>query len=122
MIKMLTIRSEQLDLLGQSQEENFILFLKDFLRAYFNEETKSESDEILIARIKTQFSNARQWGITAEKDIVDFSSLCILFGDDFCNNPNYPWAKAILNDPGIKTGKGRMLRLMDQAKKHLDNE
>ncbi len=119
---MLVIRSEQLKLLGQSTEENFILFIKDFLRQHFEEETNLESDENLILRIKVHMSDARQWGMTSEKDLIDYSSLCILFGDNFCSNPDFPWAIAIVNDPGISSGSGRMLRLMNQAKKTINNE
>lgn len=113
---MLKIRQEQLDMLTQGAENRFEQQLVEHISHNFPLEIRDEIPESLHLRVKLHIATARKYAITTSQDIIDFSALCILLGDNF--HIDQAWAKDILTNPANETV--RSLKLEEAALDNLD--
>ena len=115
---MLKIRQEQLDILSKAAENRFEQQLITHINYNFPIEIKNEMPESLRLRIKLHIATARHYAITASQDIIDFSALCILLGDNF--HSDLTWARAILTNPANETV--RSVKLEEAALNYLNRK
>lgn len=108
---MLKIRPEQLAVFDQADLEQFIQRMMKFQREQFPEETANIDDTQLNQQIRERITRAQRYNIVAKKDICDYLSLCRVFGADFGQTED--WAKSILSDPVLSSGKTRISRLYE---------
>jgi hypothetical protein len=114
---MLTIRPEQLAVLGQPQLKRFEDWMLAHLKKSFPKESESAGESEIRQMIQHGIKQAATYGITSERDVCKYVELMMVFGRDFDTDEKLPWAGQILktrNGPDLKTSV-----LVETAKKKL---
>ncbi len=114
---MLTIRAEQMAILGTSVRKNFELEMADHLSQFFPEQCAKQSEEGLSKFVATNIDRALGYGLERERDVCKFLDVAMALGEDFDRSGDYPWAKEILEDEW-GTGEEKIDRLVKLALKH----
>lgn len=104
---MLTIRAEQLAVLGRLQERLFVERMAVRLADQFPAVTAGLNRVDLLARVTTAIQSARQFGLTTERDISVFLQACGAYGWDFLAQNN-DWAQTILTRPSLGRPSARL--------------
>jgi hypothetical protein len=81
-------------LAGSNFEDRALRHLRKCLAA----EASSFSDPELRDKIRRAMARCPSYGLTGERHIVSFVDTGLLIGEYFDRDPNYPWAKQILED------------------------
>ena len=102
---MLTIRREQMRVLGEAMRRRFELQSIARLRAAFPGQTREASDARLLELIRTAIGKAAGYGIATEVDVTRYLEFAILYGRDF--DSKLDWAAKILRTEGI-SGERKM--------------
>jgi hypothetical protein len=95
---MLRIRDEQYDALLQAVREHYVDRMLLYFRRHWAEECAGLVDPALREVIITARDRAEGYGIDVEADVVRFTAVWLLLGEDFDLSDRYPWAPAILKD------------------------
>jgi hypothetical protein len=104
---MLTIRPEQMRVLGLALQERFSARMAKYLRRVYAKYVANWSDEQLFGLIEQATTDARDYGITAERDVARYIGYAVTYGREFHLKP---WAAGILETPKIN-GTQKMDRL-----------
>ncbi|HUA61805.1 MAG TPA: hypothetical protein VML19_23825 [Verrucomicrobiae bacterium] len=115
---MLIIRSAQLQALEDRQLEQAAL---DRAPRFFPELCRGLGKE-LGPTIRKAVRKARGYGFAAQSDALQFVYLALLFGGDFDQDPNLPWAQRVLSDKDPAHRPFRASRLYESALRHLRAE
>lgn len=83
------------------------------------EKYQALGEETLRNLVRHGYESAKRHGMTAEHGIMNYIALAFMLGSGFDRDPLYPWAAAVLGDPGRAdpTQKGALLR--EAALTHL---
>ena len=103
---MLTIRQEQLRVLGDIQREKFDEWLLDHLKKFFGEKCRRLGDTRLRQLIQYGTHRAASYGFTSKRDTCKYLDLMMVFGRDF---DKLPWADEILKKRRDPAGRMALL-------------
>ncbi len=104
---MLTIRPEQMRALGLAFQELFSARMAKYLRRAYAKYVANWSDEQLLAFIEGATKDAREYGVTIERDVTRYIGYAVIYGRQFHFKP---WAADILQTPKIN-GTQKMDRI-----------
>ena len=90
---MFTIRSQQINTLGQANEDEFVRRLSSFLRGEFPEAREMPATELELS-IKNQVTRAGSYGLDYEDQIATYTLTAWQLGEDF--DTQFPAARHML--------------------------
>ena len=102
---MLTIRREQLRVLGEVMQRRFEERMLAHLRAEFPAVTRGQTDDDLLALVRRGVASAEPYGVRTEVDVQRYLEYMMIYGPDFDTNPRSAWAGDILRTEGIGGAK-----------------
>lgn len=105
------IRREQMRVLAEATTETFEENVAAHLRAVWPDETEGMTEEVVRQWVRYAIEKGRRYEIETEFDVARFLDLMFLFDPGFDEDPRYPWAEEILNDPRLD-GRMRVDALM----------
>lgn len=115
---MVTITAEQMAALDGLNRALYVERVTAHLTRFFPEHCTALGPAGLREAIDHGIARAASYGIIGERDVCLYLDLMVAFGRDFDQDPNLPWAAAILNDDAIPAPKQRINRLHDAALAH----
>ncbi|HEY8086268.1 MAG TPA: hypothetical protein VIF09_00435, partial [Polyangiaceae bacterium] len=109
---MLTIRDAQMEAFRRAARARFARRLTDhFLSAYPRESRQAEGRPGVAAFVDVGMTRAAEHGFKTEALVSRYVSLMFMLGVDFDRDPQIPWVRELLDDPGFDEAELRM----DQA-------
>ena len=75
------------------------------LSSTFPTQTKSMEVEAIRDLVQDGMARAGQYGITSERDIRRYLEYMVMYGADFDNAPETPWAGKILNNEALSVSQ-----------------
>jgi hypothetical protein len=85
------------------------------LRGPLAELTAGQTDEALLAKIRSSVLRARRYGLTSEQEAIAFLDASLFLGDEaFDANPAHSWAAELLADKRY-TPREKAALLLDRA-------
>jgi hypothetical protein len=112
---MFVIRVEQYEAFERHAMLEFERKALAHFRSELAELTEDQPDAALIARVRHCLRRAATYGLESEQEVLSFVDASYLVDDEsFDSNPEHPWARAILNDPGMKP-EAKAEELLDRA-------
>jgi hypothetical protein len=115
---MFRIRREQFEALSRTLRKSFEDRMVVHLRKFFPELCTSLGEDATRARISEGIRRAKAYRIVAERDVCRYIDLTFALGPDFDRDEALPWARQILNDPGLTDPSQKTRRLYDAARQH----
>lgn len=102
---MLVIRDEQMKVLNESLQRNYIQQVANLFATQYPE--KFARPEQAVSFVEVNMPKALSYGITSELHVAKFLNFVIRHGEDFESRAEYEWAVDILkSDEG--TGEDRV--------------
>lgn len=99
-LSMLTLRSSQLDSLGDNSRDRFITDAMAILSRHWPAEA-ARRQESLRVDVEQNVSRAMQYGWLEEKEILRYLNVAFALGSNFADDTRYPWATRLLADDTI---------------------
>lgn len=121
-VTMLKIRRTQRKALDEHQARYFENRMVQHVQMFGTDDAIFADEIALRELIRRGIARARQYSITAERDVCLFIDLMLAFGASFDTDPQFPWAAAILNDPAQNHPSVKIDALYEEALKHLPDE
>lgn len=112
---MLVIRQEQQEQLKRYALEQYAERTLQQFRRYFPRHCQIIGDGPMRNMILLGVERAKRYGILGECNVVLYTSLMLLFGSYFDEDPQYPWAAAALGDASLSTEAQQAERLYDRG-------
>lgn len=84
------------------------------------EKYKALGDGALRALVRSGYEAAKYHGVTTESGMMNYLALAFVLGSGFDRDPLYPWAAAVLTDPGLADPAQRGAALRETALKALE--
>lgn len=109
---MLTIRSEQMEVLGDYARQLLETRLSGQIRTMFPELLESLSDSELRAFVASGIDRAISYEVVLEEDVRRYLEYAVRYGGDFDRAPATSWAEAILSRTDLE-GTEKMNELDD---------
>lgn len=116
---MLVIRKEQMQILSDSVFTYFVEQMMAHLWKFFPELTRDKSADDMREMICGSVDHAEKYKIVAGHDVCLFTHLILLFGPDFDENPELPWARETLTDVPFPNATQKTKSLHEAAVHHL---
>lgn len=113
-IGLWTIRKEQFEALGNVSKEHFVKQVTAHVQQFFPERYELLGEVQVLQMIRFGIQKAAAYGITAEADVCRYIDLLFVFGAQFDRDPQYEWAREILNDSSCSAA-ARMLRVREKV-------
>jgi hypothetical protein len=118
---MLKIRKEQMEEFEKASLKQFEEEMADHLQKCFPEECEAFDKQGLYDIIRYAIKKAGEYRIELRRDIFVFTDVMFAFGRNFDNDPDFPWAKEILNAPEFEDDSSdKVDALYEEAMKHID--
>lgn len=95
---MLTIRNEQVAVLGKAHEERFRRQAAEYLRKVVPEVCSAMTGQHVLESVNHAVAMCKFHGFAREVDVLRYLNLMYVFGFGFDRDPEIPWAARILND------------------------
>jgi hypothetical protein len=111
---MLTIRNEQLAVLGKGGAEHFRRQAVEYLRKVAPAVCAAMSEQHILESVDHAIAMCKLHGFAREVDVLRYLNLMYVFGFCFDRNPEFPWASRILNDRS-KSPRARLDWLCSRA-------
>lgn len=98
---MLTIRREQMEVFAAYARRSFEQRMVRHLarRGAFAHTRRTQAE--WLALVRTGIATAKSYRVVAERDVARWVELMALLGEDFAEQPELKWAKAILEDAAL---------------------
>lgn len=112
---MLTIRREQMELLGKEMERRFIERTVAHARRYFPARCRELGEKGTRETVVYGLERAKAHGFSAEADVSRYIDVMFAYGRDFDRDPGLPWARRILEDRAMSDPEQRINALCDEA-------
>jgi hypothetical protein len=112
---MLTIRKEQLHILGAFSRDRHIDRIVELLRQHWPGRCSTLGAEALRAQVAAIVAEAEQFGISHQSDLMRYANLSFLWGPHFVNDASFGDAAAILRS-GSLAGPVKIQLLLDLAR------
>ena len=116
---MIIIRNEQREALRHIVNQSFIEELSAFLAQEFSEDSKILGHEQVRIVVKLGIQQSQAYGFNTTEDIKKYVKLMFLLGSYFDEDPIFPWAKKILQNPSFTSPSFRMHNLYVTANRFL---
>lgn len=113
---MLTIRSEQMSVLGTVP---FEARMRAHLGTHFPDVCRQLGEDETQRRIRDGIAEASQFGITDQRGVCLYLSVSMALGPDFARDPAMVWAREVLAGPATQQGVNKALHLSRLAVEHL---
>ena len=117
-LQVMKIRKEQMTVFTEQQEKIFRGRLEEILLQDYPDDCEELGDDLGIV-IDLGLKQARSYGIIREKDIGLYFDVMFCLAYNFDTNPDYPWARQILED-GNLSGTQKVERVAKVAEKVLE--
>jgi len=96
---MMTVRNAQMKVLAVAARQVFERRASDHLASFFPDLPECADRRQLLARVRRGVEEARLYGIESERDLLRWLNVAAALGEDFAENPRYPWAARVLSSP-----------------------
>lgn len=116
---MLNIRPEQMRILSEDAERRFVQRMAGQLRKHYPERCATLGDEKLLEAIRLGMARAGRHGVWREREYCLWLHLMLVLGGRFDEDPNLPWARAILADAALSDPIHKVHRLYEAAERYL---
>lgn len=116
---MFKIQKEQMTAFRQEAMTAFEERMSAHLHKIFPAYCEAFGDDAVTRLIRYGVRRAERYGIVAERGVFVFVDAMFAFGRDFDEDPEFPWAAAILGDVEAKP-LDKVDRLFDAAFEHID--
>lgn len=117
---MLKISQAQYNRFRESALDEYVQRTAEQFQRYLPGPCYAVKDSPLRAMIRFGVERARRHGIEGECNVVLYTSMMLLFGSYFDEDPQYPWARAILARDGMAEA-ARAEQLYDTGAAFLDH-
>ncbi len=117
---MLTIRPEQMAVFADASVSRFERRMLGHIAEYFPAHYEIVGEQALRATIRLGVERGQAYGLTTQRDLYHYVPLMLLLGSYFDEDPQLPWAAAILKDEAVSDPGARAERLYDEAMAYLD--
>lgn len=118
---MLIIRDEQMAVFREHALKKFELQMVSHFNRYLPKQTKALGNKDLRSLIRDGMNKATIYGFAIEYDMSRYIALMLLLGPQFDTDPEFSWAKEILDDEDLGGGRGTMDVLYEKANQYLMN-
>jgi len=116
----MTIQKRQLAAIGERLAHRWEDTMVVHLETFFPERSLELGPEGLTRAIELGLKKAAQYGIHSERDVCKFLNFMFAYGFDFDNDPELPWARAILVRNDLVRANVK-LHLLEEAAMGEDN-
>ena len=116
---MLTITAQQMKLFDRQAMLRFEREVDAHLRAHFPQRCAAMGDAARLALVRHCLARARQYGFHSERDLVLYTDVAMVLGQQFDQDPSLGWAREILTDRFIVAPALRADLLHERAMTHL---
>ena len=114
---MLTIRKEQMAVFREPALNDYAKRMVVHLNETFPEKCEALGDAKIRETVKYGIQRSASYGITTEGDVRRYIDLMVMFGPDFDQDPELPWAGSILGNQAIINPTTKINRLYKAVKK-----
>jgi hypothetical protein len=114
---MLTIRKEQMAVFREPAINDYVKRVVVHLSERFPEKCEALGDPKVSETVKYGIQRSASYGIATEGDVRRYIDLMIMFGPDFDQDPELPWASSILNNRTLINPTTKIERLYKAVKK-----
>lgn len=118
---MFVIRQEQMDALTGAVATGFEDRVVRRLYHFFPDHCRQAGDARVREFVRYGAHRADTYGLTSERDMVEYIDLMVVLGLDFDSGDRYLWAFDILNHPDL-TPEGKLLALRKKVEAISDAE
>ncbi len=112
---MLTIRKEQFAVFQQAASESFQDRMLSHIKEFFPQSFEKHGELGIRELVSYGIQRAATYHCQLEPDVCNYIDLMIVFGRDFDNDPAFPWASSILNDPALPGPSAKVTELHKAA-------
>jgi hypothetical protein len=113
---MLVIRSVQMKALEDALLNQWIC---RYLGSCYSEQVQAWKPGLLAAFVERCMNDAQRRGFRQGRDLRKYIHVAFILGEDFPENPRFPWARRILDDPNFQLPGSRLRALEDATLRHL---
>jgi hypothetical protein len=113
------IRPTQMDEMREKRRHDFVQKLVAHVQGYFPEAYRNLGHDEIVRIVDYLVNRAEQHGLRTEQELCHYVNLAFIFGRDFDEDSNLPWAGAILKAPDIRTSADRVHHLLEAAHEHI---
>lgn len=99
---MLTIRKEQMEVLGQEMREDYIVATLRNLAELFPDDPAVKDEALMRDLIDFGIVRAAEYGLTRRREVSLFIFLVHDLGRDFEKRPKNVWIDELLHDPELE--------------------
>ncbi|MBM4039868.1 MAG: hypothetical protein FJ290_15290 [Planctomycetes bacterium] len=118
---MLRIRPKQMKAFEEAAAKGFQDRMVEHIGQFFPKHLAVFGEPAIRQAVSLGIDRGSVYGFATEHDLCLYIDLMLLLGSLFDEDPQYPWAEAILNDKGITDNATRAERLYDEAMAFLDD-
>lgn len=94
---MISIKSDQLEQLGQPTYDSFKSKLVIHVHKHFPKECKTMTEAGTLETVQYGLQKARAYGFTKERSVTKFINLMFVFGRDFDSSEEHLWSSETLH-------------------------
>lgn len=105
---MLLIRQAQMEALNKSAQMGFEDKMLAHLNRFFPDAFAAMGEPGALKMIRHGIRRAKHHGFNSERDVCKYIDVMVVFGRDFDQDANLPWAAEILSDNTITDNKVRI--------------
>jgi hypothetical protein len=116
----MVIRNVQMKAFQQYADVAFELEMADHLRDLAPVRTRALKQDTLRQLVSDRLHKAKRYGFTRRGPLRFYLDLTFVLGGDFDTDPQYPWAKEILDDPGFSDEMQRSDRLYERTMEAME--
>lgn len=109
---MLTIRDEQYEMLRESINRRFDIWLMEHVHRHFLRKALWLGESRISMMIAEARNLAMDYGLHSRRGICTLLDLIVVFGSGFDTNADYPWARDILAVRGNELPERTLNKLM----------
>jgi hypothetical protein len=112
---MFTIRKEQLRVLDRDRRDRFVAQMLQHLQEFFPSQCASLGEKQLREWVNHGIDRAASYHIASQRDVCKYIDFMIMFGRNFDQDSQLPWASKILSV--YHTRPDEKMRLLFEAAK-----
>lgn len=102
---MMLLRNRHMEAFSEASRLEFEADMREHLRVWFPERTEGMSDDALTTFIRDVITRAREYHITARRDLCKYLGVCIVYGPDCDTQADYPWIGETLRGGGTPSDR-----------------
>lgn len=111
---MLIIRAAQIEIFQQAALQDYEKYARQHLQTCFPQPYKRLGDDVLNEVINVGRQRAEKYGFNIYRSLCTYLSLMFWLGSGFDEDPLYPWAERLLNNP-LTTNQLTKVSLVQEA-------